>query len=155
MRKEIEMVGDFQRQFEAPVLETPTIPDTQRCELKISLIQEELNEIKAGIQENNMIEVMDGVADLLYVTFGLINEFGLNKSIVDIFNEVHRSNMTKACNTFEEAEQTVSFYKEKDNTDSYIKVVGDTYVVYRSGDNKVLKSINYSPANIAQHYEII
>jgi predicted HAD superfamily Cof-like phosphohydrolase len=148
MKREIDMVGDFHRQFEAPVLSSPEIPDADRCALKIRLIQEELNEIKDAIAESDMVEIKDGVADLLYVTFGLINEFGLTDCISQIFDEVHRSNMTKSCKTMEEAEETVKFYKTKDNTESYIKPVGDAFVVYRTSDNKVLKSINYSPANI-------
>lgn len=148
MKREINMVGDFHRQFEAPVLASPEIPDSDRCALKIRLIQEELNEINDAIADNNMIEVKDGVADLLYVTFGLINEFGLVDCIGQIFDEVHRSNMTKACSTYEIAEKTVEFYKSKDNTESYIKPVGDAFVVYRTTDNKVLKSIDYSPAQI-------
>ena len=150
MIEEIKMVEAFQLQYGAPVLDTPTIPSAERCELKVSLIQEELNEIKEGIENNDIVEVIDGVADLLYVAFGLVNEFGLNDCIVAAFAEVHRSNMTKACATIEEAEETADFYRKKDNVESYIKPIGNTFVVYRAADNKILKSINYSPADLKQ-----
>ena len=66
----------------------------------------------------------------------------------DLFDEVQRSNMSKACNTEEEAIATVQYYKEKHDTDSFYNKVDGKYMVYRTEDNKTLKSINYSPADI-------
>jgi hypothetical protein len=56
--------------------------------------------------------------------------------------------MSKACSTEEEAQMTLEHYKQKDGTEGYYKQVGDKWVTYRNGDDKVLKSVGYSPANI-------
>jgi predicted HAD superfamily Cof-like phosphohydrolase len=144
----LEMVGEFHKTFKAPILETPQIPSANRCELRISLMQEELNEIKEAIKNDDLVEVADGLCDLMYVLCGSIHEFGLGEKFVDLFNEVQRSNMSKACSTEEEAQQTLEHYKQKDGTEGYYKENNGKWLVYRKEDDKVLKSINYSPADL-------
>jgi hypothetical protein len=56
--------------------------------------------------------------------------------------------MSKACGSIEEADKTIKHYLDKDGTVSYWVKKGKKYLVYRTLDNKVLKSINYSPANL-------
>jgi hypothetical protein len=65
-----------------------------------------------------------------------------------LFDEVQRSNMSKACETQEIAEATAKKYFEKDGTESYIEQKGEFFIVYRKGDDKVLKSVSYSPADL-------
>ena len=48
----------------------------------------------------------------------------------------------------DEAKATVTFYKEKDGTECYYKEEAGKWLVYRKADNKTIKSINYSPANL-------
>lgn len=144
----LEMVSEFHKTFNAPILETPQIPSTERCNLRVSLMQEELNEIKEAIENNDLVEVVDGLCDLMYVLSGSILEFGLGDKFVESFNEVQRSNMSKACNTQQEALMTLSHYKQKDGTEGYYKEINGKWLVYRASDDKVLKSINYSPANL-------
>ena len=79
---------------------------------------------------------------------GAVLEFGLGEKFVELFNEVQRSNMSKACASLEEAENTVKFYQDKDGTEAEIKEENGVWKVYRKADNKVLKSINYSPADL-------
>lgn len=144
----LEMVSEFHKTFNAPILETPQIPSTERCNLRVSLMQEELNEIKEAIENNDLVEVVDGLCDLMYVLSGSILEFGLRDKFVELFNEVQRSNMSKACNTQQEALMTLSNYKKKDGTEGYYKKINGKWLVYRASDDKVLKSINYSPAEL-------
>ena len=144
----LEMVSEFHKTFNAPILETPQIPSTERCNLRVSLMQEELNEIKEAIENNDLVEVVDGLCDLMYVLSGSILEFGLGDKFVELFNEVQRSNMSKACDTQQEALMTLSHYKKKDGTEGYYKKINGKFLVYRASDDKVLKSINYSPANL-------
>ncbi|NJM25431.1 MAG: hypothetical protein HC859_08030 [Bacteroidia bacterium] len=56
--------------------------------------------------------------------------------------------MSKTCSSEEEAIKTVAYYKEKDGTECYHKKEGDRWLVYRTSDNKTIKSINYSPADL-------
>jgi len=144
----IKMVEEFHNAFQAPVLINPQIPSEKRCDLRISLMQEELNEIKEAIEKGELVDVADGFGDLMVVLCGSIIEFGLGDKFNNIFDEIHRSNMSKACSTEEEAQMTLEHYKQKDGTEGYYKQVGEKWVTYRNGDDKVLKSVGYSPANI-------
>lgn len=149
----LNKVTEFHKTFDVPVLNGPEIPDQNRCDLRISLIQEELNELQQAITDNNIVEIADALCDIQYVLSGTVIEFGLSQKFEELFNEVQRSNMSKACNSIEEAIATISYYKKKDGTESIYKSVGNKWVVYRTSDNKVLKSINYSPANLKKIIE--
>jgi predicted HAD superfamily Cof-like phosphohydrolase len=144
----LNQVAEFHRTFKAPVLETPQIPSADRCKLRVSLIAEELRELQEAIDNQDLVEVADALCDIQYVLSGAVLEFGLGDKFVDLFNEVQRSNMSKACSTYEEAEATVKHYSEKDGTVAEIVQDGDKFLVYRTADNKVLKSVKYSPADL-------
>ena len=144
----LNQVAEFHRTFNAPILDTPQIPSEQRCELRVSLLQEELDELAQSIKDKDLVEIADALCDIQYVLSGAVLEFGLGDKFVELFNEVQRSNMSKACSTEEEAQKTLEHYKQKDGTEGYYKQVGDKWVTYRNGDDKVLKSVGYSPANI-------
>lgn len=144
----LNQVAEFHTTFKHPVLPTPTIPAIERCNLRIELLAEELKELQEAVNNNDIVEVADALCDLQYVLAGAILEFGLSEKFKDLFDEVHRSNMSKACKTLEEADQTVAHYKLNNNTDSYHQQVDDLFLVYRTPDNKTLKSINYSPADL-------
>ena len=141
-------VGDFHRTFQAPILDSPQIPSSDRCRLRVKLLSEELDELKQAIADNDIVEIADALCDLQYVLSGAVLEFGLGDKFVELFNEVQRSNMSKACDTEGDALSTIEYYKTKDGTNAYHKEVNGKWVVYRVGDNKVLKSIKYSPANL-------
>jgi hypothetical protein len=79
---------------------------------------------------------------------GTILEFWLWDRFAEIFAEIQRSNMSKVCNSLEEAEATVMYYKLHRDTESYIIPKWNQYLVHRKEDNKIIKSINYSPADI-------
>lgn len=144
----IEMVSEFHKTFQAPILPTPQIPSADRCKLRVSLLQEELNELQEAINNNDLVEVADALCDIQYVLSGAILEFGLGEKFDALFNEVQRSNMSKACESESVANETIEFYKQKDGTEAEVKEVNGKYIVYRSEDNKVLKSVNYSPASL-------
>lgn len=141
-------VADFHRLFKMPILESPAIPHEKRCELRIALLQEELDELKTAILQNDLTEIADALSDLQYVLSGAILEFGLGDIFHELFGEVQRSNMSKACASISEAEETVEYYRKEKNTEAEIRSSEGRFLVYRKSDQKVLKSVNYSPANI-------
>jgi len=141
-------VAKFHNTFDLPVLEEPTIPNADRCMLRVNLLQEELNELQEAIAKNDLVEVADALCDIQYVLSGAILEFGLADKFAELFEEVQRSNMSKTCKTLEEAEATVEHYNQKDGTKGQIVDREHEFIVYRESDGKVLKSVNYSPANI-------
>jgi len=143
-----KMVEEFHKTFGAPILETPQIPSKERCDLRVKLLQEELDELKEAIENNDLVEACDALCDMQYILSGSNLEFGVGDKFDELFNEVHRSNMSKACTSQQEAIETLSHYKKKDGTEGYYKEVDGKWLVYRTNDNKVLKSINYSPANL-------
>lgn len=144
----LNQVGEFHKTFKHPIKETPGIPSLQRANLRVSLLAEELNELKQAIEKNDFIEVADALCDLQYVLSGAILEFGLGDKFKTLFDEVHRSNMSKACKSIEEANETIQHYRTTQQCDAYHKEEDNLFLVYRSNDHKTLKSINYSPANL-------
>ncbi len=60
---------------------------------RIELMTEEFCEIIDAMRRGNVVDLADGLADLLYVVYGTAVAFGI--PIESIFQEVHRSNMTK------------------------------------------------------------
>lgn len=149
----IKMVEEFHTTFKAPILETPQIPSADRAALRVSLLQEEINELKEAIANNDLVEVFDAFLDIQYVLSGALLEFGLKNVFDEGFAEVQRSNMSKACNSEQEAIDTLDFYKSKDGTEGYYKEDGDKWLVYRNGDDKVLKNKYYSAASLNNFVE--
>ncbi len=61
--------------------------------LRKSLIKEESRELLDALTRKDMVGVIDGACDLIYVVLGTMVEFGID--IEPFFDEVHRSNMDK------------------------------------------------------------
>ncbi|WP_258104754.1 nucleoside triphosphate pyrophosphohydrolase family protein [Marinoscillum sp. MHG1-6] len=144
----LNQVAEFHKTFKHPILESPSIPSESRCDLRVSLIREELKELEQAIKDKDLVEIADALCDIQYVLSGAVLEFGLGEKFVELFNEVQRSNMSKACDTEEEAKNTVAHYVSNKETDAYYKKEDGKFLVYRKGDHKTLKSVNYSPADI-------
>lgn len=143
----LKAVAAFHSIFKHPVLTEPMIPSEKRCQLRVSLIAEELKELQEGIENRDIVEIADALCDIQYVLTGAILEFGLANRFKSLFDEVQRSNMSKACENLDEAEATVSHYQNK-GVDCFHEKEGDLYLVFRTEDRKTLKSVNYSPADL-------
>ena len=144
----LNSVAEFHKTFKHPILPSPQIPSEDRCKLRVALIAEELKELEEAIRDKDLVEVADALCDIQYVLSGAILEFGLGDKFKELFDEVQRSNMSKTCKDMAEAEATQKFYMDKDGTESYIEESDGHFLVYRKGDNKTLKSVNYSPADL-------
>ena len=145
----LNQVADFHNTFKAPIIINPAIPPKERATLRVALLQEELDELKKAIDDNDLVEVADALCDLQYVLSGAVLEFGLGDKFPELFDEVQRSNMSKACQTEQEALDTIEDYRKK-GIDTFFEYNEETnlYPVYRKVDNKILKSINYSKADL-------
>lgn len=144
----LNQVAEFHRTFKHPIVEKPAIPSEERSRLRVALLAEELKELEVAILEKDLVEVADALCDLQYVLSGAILEFGLGEKFKALFDEVQRSNMSKACLNVAEAEATVAHYQAK-GTECYYKEDSGKYLVYRTADDKTLKNINYSPADLS------
>ena len=88
-----EKVGLFMKTFGQEVKITSSLSSEKINNLRISLINEELEEFKEAIKNNDLKEAADALTDILYVTYGAGHAFGIN--LDKCFDEVQRSNMSK------------------------------------------------------------
>ena len=88
-----EKVGIFMKTFNQDVKDSSSLSTDKINSLRISLINEELEELKQAISEKNLTEVADALTDILYVTYGAGHAFGIN--LDKCFEEVQESNMSK------------------------------------------------------------
>ena len=86
-------VKTFMNTYGQEVKDSPKFPDDKIVQLRIDLIQEELNELKEAVKNNDIVEVADALSDLLYVTYGGGHSFGID--LDKCFDEVQNSNMSK------------------------------------------------------------
>jgi predicted HAD superfamily Cof-like phosphohydrolase len=145
----LKKVEQFHNTFNAPVLLSPTLIDKKRAEFRIKLIQEELDELKEAVANDDLVEVADALADIQYVLSGTILEFGMKDIFNKMFDEVHQSNMSKACTSPGEVNETMKHYAAKGIKTHFLSS-GSKSIIYRSEDDKILKSVFYYPANLRQ-----
>jgi predicted HAD superfamily Cof-like phosphohydrolase len=88
-----EKVGLFMTTFGQEVKNKPNLSSEKINNLRISLINEELEEFKEAIKNNDLKEAIDALTDILYVTYGAGHAFGVN--LDKCFDEVQKSNMSK------------------------------------------------------------
>ena len=91
----IKKVEVFHTVFGHPVLSKPQIPSTDRVNLRIELIKEELEEFEDAAREGDIVKVADALGDILYVVAGAALEFGLGSKMDEVFTKIHSSNMSK------------------------------------------------------------
>ena len=124
MRSAQKDLRDFHEKFGLTINDTPTIPGDDVLQFRVNLINEEAEEFEQAAQARNLVEMADALADVIYVALGAGVSLGID--LEPVFEEVHRSNMTK---------------------------VWSDGQVRRREDGKVIKPPTYSPANIAQELE--
>ena len=114
---------------------------------------EELEEYREACEQGDIIGVLDALCDITYVSLGNgVMLHGLKDKIWDAYQEVQRSNLSKACSSEEEAKQTVEQRSKEQGEPCHYERIGGRYIVYRSSDKKVMKSINYSKPNLKQFF---
>ena len=88
-----ERVRKFMETFGQEVKKKAEFPNEKITSLRYELIKEELEELKAAMDRNDIKEVADALTDILYVTYGAGHAFGIN--LDKCFDEVQKSNMSK------------------------------------------------------------
>ena len=61
--------------------------------LLVSMIEEEVNELKDAVEEYRIVDIVDALCDILYTTLGAAIRWDVD--IQEAFNRVHDSNMSK------------------------------------------------------------
>jgi predicted HAD superfamily Cof-like phosphohydrolase len=122
MDKNIKMVQEFHETFGIGVgTDFKKKLDRNIVELRHRLMAEENDEYLEAALNGNYVEVADALGDKLYVLLGTIIEHGMQDVIQSVFEEIHRSNMSK--------------------------LGADGKPIYRE-DGKAIKGENYVPPNI-------
>ena len=88
-----DKVGIFMKTFGQEVKDKPSFGTEKINNLRVSLIEEELKELKDAMESKDLLEVADALTDILYVTYGAGHAFGIN--LDKCFDEVQNSNMSK------------------------------------------------------------
>lgn len=94
--------------------------------LRHRLMKEENEEYLEACKNGDLVEIADALGDMMYILYGTICKHGLQHRIADIFDEIHRSNMSK--------------------------LGADGKPIYRE-DGKVMKGENYFKPNIAKYLQ--
>ena len=151
----IKLVEEFHTTFGNTTPDKPTMPTAEKLNFRIAFMQEELAELKEAFEKGDLVEYADALGDLQYVLDGAFIDAGLHTKKAEIMEEIHRSNMSKVCDTKDEATETMvhlGLFDKGSGTavwvNYYTKLIGDHFIVYRKSDNKVMKSINYSKPNL-------
>lgn len=140
----VDEVETFNRTFGKPNNYEPVIPAEAEWKFVYNFILEELEEYRAACEAGDIVEVLDALCDITYVSLGNgVMLHGLKDKIWPAYQEVQASNMSKACTTEEEAIQTTAVRAKEQGEECHYEKVGNVYVVYRTRDRKVMKSINY------------
>ncbi len=95
MKKEINLVKEFHEKFHAPVLDKPSLISEDRMSLRYHLMEEEVKEYIEEARKGDTKKIAKELVDILYTVYGTILEHGLQDKIEEVFEEVHRSQMSK------------------------------------------------------------
>lgn len=133
MQEQLKQVQLFQETFKRPVGTSPSLISEEAWTLRLGLMQEEVNEYEDACKAGDLVEVADALGDQLYILCGTIIEHGLQDKIVEIFNEIQRSNMSKL----------------DENGEPILNGITTAYDESKSW-GKVLKGINFTEPNIQQ-----
>ena len=123
MKRQLKQLWDFQSAYNSTRNTKPTLLSDKECYLRYHLGLEELKEYIEAVNNDDLVEITDSLADQLYILLGTMVAHGMQDIIEDVFDEVHRSNMSKL------GEDGKPIYRE---------------------DGKVLKGPNFTPPNIEQ-----
>ena len=149
----VNEVEDFNNLMSKPNNYTPIIPEKKEWQFVYDFVLEELEEYKEACEKGDIVEILDALCDIAYVSLGNGTMLhGLKDKIWPAYQEVQSSNMSKACKTQEEAVNTVDVRSKEQGEPCHWEQVGDMYIVYRTRDRKVMKSLTYFRPDLKQFF---
>jgi len=147
----VSEVEEFNAVMGKPNNYNPVIPAEKEWMFVYNFILEELEEYKHACETGNIVEVLDALCDITYVSLGngaMLH--GIKDKVWPAYQEVQASNLSKACISEEEAQETVRVRSAEQKEPCHYEQVGKYYIVYRTRDKKVMKNINYFRPNLSQ-----
>lgn len=145
---DVSKVKKFQELFDS----VGTKPNFDNWKLRVSLIQEELNELKQAFEANDMVEVADAYGDIMFLVLGGVYKHGI-PYFDKIFDEICDSNLSKSDKTLDDAMLSKEKYS-KDGIETHIQAKDDRFIIRRNEDNKILKSHKYTPVSLEKYFTI-
>jgi hypothetical protein len=149
----VSEVEEFNAVMGKPNNYTPVIPDEKEWMFVYNFILEELEEYKHACETGNIVEVLDALCDITYVSLGngaMLH--GLKDKVWPAYQEVQASNLSKACSSEEDAQETVRVRSEEQGEACHYEKIGGYYIVYRTRDRKVMKNIKYFRPDLTQFF---
>ena len=147
----VSEVEEFNAVMGKPNNYNPVIPDEKEWMFVYNFILEELEEYKHACETGNIVEVLDALCDITYVSLGngaMLH--GLKNKVWPAYQEVQASNLSKACSNEEDAQATVEVRSKEQGEPCHYEQVGSYYIVYRTRDKKVMKNIKYFRPDLTQ-----
>jgi predicted HAD superfamily Cof-like phosphohydrolase len=126
MKKQIEAVREFHETFNQENGVEPRLIENHEWMLRHKLMAEENDEYYDATDKGDLTEIADALGDQLYILCGTILKHGMQDIIEKVFDEIHRSNMSK---------------------------VGEDGKAIMREDGKILKGPNYFKPNLKQFVE--
>ena len=151
----VSEVEEFNALMNKPNNYEPTIPKEKGEWMFVyNFILEELEEYKQACENGDIVEVLDALCDITYVSLGNgVMLHGLKDKVWEAYQEVQASNLSKACQTEEEAQKTVEVRSAEQGEDCHYEKVYNKFIVYRTRDRKVMKNINYFRPDLLQFFK--
>ncbi len=134
MNKQLKLLEEFNTSFQIEFKKSPGLVDEKDFLLRYKLMQEENDEYLEAAKNGDLIEVADALGDQLYILCGTILKHGLQHKIIEVFEEIHRSNMSKL------------------DDDSKPLINGINIQNDEQPLGKILKSKNYFKPNLTQFF---
>ena len=95
MKEQLKAVAEFHKAFGQKNGKWPQPLERNDYNLRHALMEEENNEYLEACEKNSLIEIADALGDQLYILCGTILKHGMQDVIIDVFNEIQASNMSK------------------------------------------------------------
>ena len=150
----VSEVEEFNAVMGKPNNYTPVIPDEKEWMFVYNFVLEELEEYKHACEQGDIVEVLDALCDIAYVSLGNGTMLhGLKDKLWPAYQEVQASNLSKACSSEEEAQETVRVRSAEQKEPCHYEKVDKYYIVYRTRDRKVMKNVNYFRPDLTQFFK--
>ena len=93
--EKIKSVEEFHDTFQIGNAKEICLIDEKDYTLRYNLIKEENDEYLDACKNGDIVEIADALGDQLYILFGTVLKHGLQHKIEELYDEIHRSNMSK------------------------------------------------------------
>jgi predicted HAD superfamily Cof-like phosphohydrolase len=95
MKEQLKAVAEFHKAFKQKDGKWPQPLEKSEYVLRHALMKEENDEYLEACKKNSLVEIADALGDQLYILCGTILKHGMQDVILDVFNEIQASNMSK------------------------------------------------------------